>query len=215
MIKLTDLAKESKAFGKFEMGKVISNPFARAFVPQVKEGEEPDHEVSMANNSLDTIIQHATELKSKIGENEKNIPAWIQDHITNAENYISQASHNYHEYGTNESKQQIKEGATFEFPHWSGNVKFQTSAKDGRIILLPATMKDRDGIDLIKQKIGGNATQFRLAKKEMGKGSDSDFVELLRKQLENKLKLKVVLDKGYPGAGYAFEIDTDDLLKKL
>jgi hypothetical protein len=44
----------------------------------------------------------ATELKAKMGENEKDIPSWIQDHITNAENFISQASSNYHEYGTNE-----------------------------------------------------------------------------------------------------------------
>ena len=98
MIRLGGLISQ-KAFGKFEMGKVISNPFATAFI---KEGEGEDHEVSMANNSLDTIIKMATELKAKMGENEKDIPAWIQDHITNAENYISQASSNYHEYGTNE-----------------------------------------------------------------------------------------------------------------
>jgi sialic acid synthase SpsE len=99
MIRLGGLINQ-KAFGKFEMGKVISNPFATAFV---NEAEGEDHEVSMANNSLDTIIKMATELKAKMGENEKDIPAWIQDHITNAENYISQASSNYHEYGTNES----------------------------------------------------------------------------------------------------------------
>ena len=98
MISLGGLVSQ-KAFGKFEMGKVISNPFATAFI---KEGEGEDHEVSMANNSLDTIIKMATELKAKMGENEKDIPAWIQDHITNAENFISQASSNYHEYGTNE-----------------------------------------------------------------------------------------------------------------
>ena len=99
MISLGGLVSQ-RAFGKFEMGKVISNPFATAFI---KEGEGEDHEVSMANNSLDTIIKMATELKAKMGENEKDIPAWIQDHITNAENFISQASSNYHEYGTNES----------------------------------------------------------------------------------------------------------------
>jgi len=99
MISLGGLVSQ-KAFGKFEMGKVISNPFANAFI---KEAEGEDHEVSMANNSLDTIIKMATELKAKMGENEKDIPAWIQDHITNAANYISQASTNYHEYGQNES----------------------------------------------------------------------------------------------------------------
>ena len=100
MIKLGGLVSQ-KAFGKFEMGKVISNPFANAFI---KEGEGEDHEVSMANNSIDIIIKMATELKAKMGEDEKQIPAWIQDHIAKAENLISQASGNYHEYGdSNES----------------------------------------------------------------------------------------------------------------
>lgn len=81
-------------------GQVMSDPYARAFAPQptIKEAEGEDHEVSMAQNALDTIIKAATELKGKLGEGEKDIPAWIQDHITNAENYISQASSNYHEY---------------------------------------------------------------------------------------------------------------------
>ena len=107
MISLGGLVSQ-RAFGKFEMGKVISNPFANAFI---KEGEGEDHEVSMANNSLDTIIKMATELKAKMGEDEKQIPAWIQDHIAKAENLISQASGNYHEYGdSNESvNEAIKE----------------------------------------------------------------------------------------------------------
>jgi heterodisulfide reductase subunit C len=69
----------------------------------IKEAEGEDHEVSMANNSIDTIIKMATELKAKMGEDEKQIPAWIQDHIAKAENLISQASGNYHEYGQNEA----------------------------------------------------------------------------------------------------------------
>jgi hypothetical protein len=86
-------------------GQVVSNPYARAFSsqPTIKEAEGEDHEVSMAQNSLDTIIKMTTELKAKMGENEKEIPAWIQDHIAKAENLISQASSNYHEYGTNEA----------------------------------------------------------------------------------------------------------------
>jgi hypothetical protein len=103
MIRLGGLISQ-KAFGKFEMGKVVSNPFANAFI---KEGEGEDHEGSMANNSLDTIIKMATELKAKMGEDEKQIPAWIQDHIAKAENLISQASGNYHEYG--DSNENINE----------------------------------------------------------------------------------------------------------
>ena len=123
MISLAGLVNQ-KAFGKFEMGKVISNPFANAFI---KEGEGEDHEVSMANNSLDTIIKMATELKAKMGETEKDIPAWIQDHITNAENFISQASSNYHEYGQNESRIAEDKG-----PCWKGYQQIGMKEKDGR-----------------------------------------------------------------------------------
>lgn len=63
----------------------------------VAEGDE-DHEVSMASGALDDIIKNATELKSKMGEDEKDIPAWIQDHISQAQNFINQANTNYHEY---------------------------------------------------------------------------------------------------------------------
>lgn len=58
--------------------------------------ESNDHEVAMANASLDLIIKAAVELQSKIGEDEINLPGWIQDHITNAENYIVQANKGYH-----------------------------------------------------------------------------------------------------------------------
>jgi len=123
MIRLGGLVSQ-KAFGKFEMGKVISNPFATAFI---KEGEGEDHEVSMANNSLDTIIKMATELKAKMGENEKDIPAWIQDHITNAENFISQASSNYHEYGQNEARIAEDKG-----PCWKGYKQVGMKDKGGK-----------------------------------------------------------------------------------
>jgi hypothetical protein len=33
----------------------------------------------------------------KLGNDERNIPGWIQDHITNAENYIDQAAQGFHE----------------------------------------------------------------------------------------------------------------------
>jgi hypothetical protein len=67
-----------------------------------KDVNEQDHEVSMAQSSLKSIISSASELMNLIGQDEKDIPAWIQDHITNAENYINQASKNYHEYNKEE-----------------------------------------------------------------------------------------------------------------
>jgi hypothetical protein len=64
--------------------------------------ESQDHEVSMAHNSLKSIVSSASQLMNMLGQDEKDIPAWIQDHITNAENYINQASKNYHEYHNDE-----------------------------------------------------------------------------------------------------------------
>jgi len=64
-----------------------------------KEGDEgEDHEVSMSHSTLDNIIKNANELKAKMGEGEKDIPAWIQDHIAVAGNNLEQANTNYHEY---------------------------------------------------------------------------------------------------------------------
>jgi len=62
---------------------------------------EMDHEVSMAQNSLKSIVKSAVELHKKLGNMERNIPGWIQDHITNAENYIDQAAQGFHELNDN------------------------------------------------------------------------------------------------------------------
>lgn len=70
------------------------------------EGHEgQDHEVSMANNSIDSILWAAQELKKHLGDQERDIPAWIQDHITNAENYIVQAAKNFHDYEDHEEEE--------------------------------------------------------------------------------------------------------------
>jgi len=66
----------------------------------MKEGD--DHEVSMAQASLKSIIRSAAQLMSKLGNMERDIPGWIQDHITNAENYIDQAAQGFHELDDNE-----------------------------------------------------------------------------------------------------------------
>jgi hypothetical protein len=66
-----------------------------------KKNEAPevagDHEVGMAMNLLDSIIKNATELKGKIGFEEKNLPGWVQDHISQSQNFINQANTGYHE----------------------------------------------------------------------------------------------------------------------
>jgi hypothetical protein len=71
----------------------------KAIASNIKEGD--DHEVAMAQNSLKAIISAASQLMSKLGDEERNIPGWIQDHITNAENYIEQAAQGFHELDNN------------------------------------------------------------------------------------------------------------------
>ena len=63
--------------------------------------KEGDHEVAMAQSSLKSIVKSAVELHKKLGSMERNIPGWIQDHITNAENYIDQAAQGFHELNDN------------------------------------------------------------------------------------------------------------------
>jgi hypothetical protein len=57
-----------------------------------EDGPVQDHEVSMASSQLEAIIKAANELKGKIGMEERDIPAWAQDHISNAANYLQQAN---------------------------------------------------------------------------------------------------------------------------
>jgi archaellum component FlaC len=62
---------------------------------------EMDHEVSMAVSSLEAIAKAIVELRQKLGNTERNIPGWIQDHIAKAENYIEQAAQGFHELKDN------------------------------------------------------------------------------------------------------------------
>jgi len=66
----------------------------------LKEGE--DHEVAMAISSLIAISKSIVELRQQLGNVERDIPGWIQNHITNAENYIEQAAQGFHELKNDE-----------------------------------------------------------------------------------------------------------------
>lgn len=104
------IAKQAaKQYGSKEAGQRV----AGAILKKVLNKEGEDHEVAMAQSSLDAIIRNAMELKAKIGDQEIDIPAWIQDHITNSENYIEQASQGYHEY-ENGDHEEMNEEYNFE-----------------------------------------------------------------------------------------------------
>jgi len=80
-------------------GKIDSADYlqARSNAIEKAKGLDEDYEVAMAQDSLDSIIRAAMMLKTQMGDQEINLPAWIQDHITNSENYINQAAKGYHE----------------------------------------------------------------------------------------------------------------------
>ena len=145
MISLGGLVSQ-KAFGKFEMGKVISNPFATAFASQIKEGEDSDYEVSMAAKQLDDIIKSATELKAKMGEQEFNVAAWIQDHISKSQNYINQAN-----YGFDKNESVVNEDSKFDLQLVKN---MQQTIKDLETKLKVA--KDSREKEMIKKNIAVN-----------------------------------------------------------
>lgn len=126
-----ELTSAQKKLDVDKDGKIEGEDLAKLRASK-NEGHGEDHEVSMAHNSLDNLIKNAMELKMKMGEGEKNIPAWIQDHIAVAANNLEQAATNYHEYDTPESspvegmcegegcEEQISEKAP---EGWEGTVK--------------------------------------------------------------------------------------------
>jgi len=140
MIRLTGLIDFGKSFQNEELtdkqkqldvdkdGEIEGSDLAKLRKDETHGG---DHEVSMAHGLLDDIIRSATELKAKMGAGEKDIPAWIQDHISQAQNFINQASTNYHEYQapTAGPEMPVAEKAP---EGWEGTVK---------------AMKDEPGID--------------------------------------------------------------------
>jgi len=74
---------------------------AKAMLRMPSLNESEDHEVAMAKSSLQSIMGSCSKLMIMLGDEERNIPGWIQNHITNAENYIDQAAQGFHELENN------------------------------------------------------------------------------------------------------------------
>jgi len=117
-----------------------------------KEGA--DHEVSMAQASLKSIVAAASELISKIGDEEFDIPGWIQDHITNSENYISQANKGYHKlepsFNTSELQEGISEADKAEqalYTYLKGEVKGLNYSKIKSYVLDIKQASRQEGYD--------------------------------------------------------------------
>lgn len=83
-------------------GEQVFNRMTDVLKFKLNEGPEGDHEVGMGMGQLEDIIKNATELKGKIGTQEKNLPGWISDHISQAMQFINQANTGYHELKSEE-----------------------------------------------------------------------------------------------------------------
>ena len=103
LVQMEELTAKQKQLDVDKDGKIEADDLAKLRAgKKADEAVGEDHEVSMASKTLDSIIRHATELKGKVGMDEKDLPAWIQDHIAVAENNLDQANTSYHEYGQEE-----------------------------------------------------------------------------------------------------------------
>lgn len=100
MAQMEELTGNQKKLDVDKDGKIEADDLAKLRAGQKDEVvlENEDHEVSMSVSALDDIIRNATELKGKVGMEEKDLPAWIQDHISQAQNFINQANTNFHDY---------------------------------------------------------------------------------------------------------------------
>ena len=86
-------------------GDIDSDDYLKArdiAIKKTMQKEGYDHEVAMAVSSLEAIAEAIVELRQKLGNVERNIPGWIQDHIAKAENYIEQAAQGFHELKNDE-----------------------------------------------------------------------------------------------------------------
>jgi hypothetical protein len=129
MAKLKKILSELNWGGyKIHPGQVVTYKDFPPFQPPTQVKESEDHEVSMAQSSLDSIIKYANHLKTQIGTVEKEIPAWIQDHIAKAESYIQQSANHYHEYG-GESGMVANGGLNEGDEEWVAFVEFEGSMR--------------------------------------------------------------------------------------
>ena len=136
MIKLIDLIEKLDPVGKEDAD--INNDGKKdktdkyllkrrkAIAKNLKEG---DHEVSMAISSLEDIAKAIIELRQKLGNQERNIPGWIQNHIANAENYIEQAAQGFHEL----KDESLNEGDNIENDIEQDLMQGEFESADGQI----------------------------------------------------------------------------------
>lgn len=119
-------------------------------IKRVKEGE--DHEVSMAQNSLKSIMQSCADLMNKLGDEERNLPGWIQDHISNAENFIDQAAQGFHELGDHEEEDKEESGDDTDMIQPVDEKKLTKEEQKKKEEIIKAIAKNKGGKEKLKGK---------------------------------------------------------------
>ena len=153
-------------------GKIDSADYlkARSNAIEKAKGLDEDYEVAMAQDSLDSIIRAAMMLKAQMGDREINLPAWIQDHITNSENYINQAAKGYHESDAQVGAEEMDEarfkkgedvgGKGFEFKDIAKKAAKEYGSKEAGQRVAGAILKKvlNKEIDMNETNLGHNET---------------------------------------------------------
>jgi hypothetical protein len=106
---LDELSDKQQSIAKLRppKNKLDGDDFKAMGAGEKPKMEAEDHEVGMALGSLEQIMIAAQELMQKLGQEERNIPGWIQDHITNSEQYLYQANKGFHENEPENNSQEL------------------------------------------------------------------------------------------------------------
>jgi len=139
-------AKDPKAVAAAAMWKNIKREGAENIE------EMHDHEVSMAKNSLKSIVKSAAELMMKLGDDERNLPGWIQDHITNAENYLDQAAQGFHELGHSEEEEEEEDDDEMGMIEPVDEKKMTKDEKAKKEDIIKALAKKKGGKDKLEPR---------------------------------------------------------------
>jgi len=83
----------------------------------------------------------------------------------------------------------------------SDSINFTITSKGSSVILIPDS-KGLDTIEKIKSNIGSG-------------DKDKIFNQFITNRLQRTTGIKFNPDTRYPGAGYAYEIDMDEIIKKI
>jgi RNA polymerase-interacting CarD/CdnL/TRCF family regulator len=187
---IKSLDKEEGADDEKYYNVELANGDVMKHAPNELTKEANDHEVKMSNGQLLDIAKNASELMTKIGETEKDLPAWIQDHISQAQNFLNQANTGYHEL---EESTELEEAKKYDLGFGSlGN---------GTTVWNRAQQVNGDYKTVAHISVGGNITYY-----------DKKMPEDVKKQIEDMAANESVVTEGKVKQ---FEMDLESMIKYI